>query len=91
MNPILITYSLLVIELVDVDVNVLIGTMVSSMIVIGTAIAFILKLSNRVKSLEQRLDDHPLLRAFRDMEHEKLVLTLDNIISNSRVERQNDD
>lgn len=71
--------------LVDVDVNVVIATFLVSMGAIGTAIAFIVKLSMRVRSLEQ----NPLLRAFREMEHEQLVSALSNILSNSRVERQN--
>ena len=75
--------------LVEVDPNVLIGTFVGLMVVVGTVIAFLVKLSMRVNSLEQRLDDHPLLRAFREMEHEQLVSTLSNILSNSNVERQN--
>jgi hypothetical protein len=75
--------------LVEIDPNVLIGSFVGLIAVIGAAIAFIVKLSMRVNSLEKRLDDHPLLRAFRDMEHEQLVSTLSNILSNSHVERQN--
>ena len=73
--------------MVEVDINTVIIVFIALIVVIGGAIAYIVKLATRVNQLEKDLENHPLLRAFRDMEHGNLVTLLDNIISNSEVER----
>lgn len=73
----------------DIDPNTVIFLFIALITAIGGAIAYIVKLSTRVGQLEKDLENHPLLKAFKDMEHENLVTLLSNIISNSSVERRN--
>ena len=78
------------INLVDIDPNTVIIVFIALITAIGVAIAYIVKLSTRVGQLEKDLKNHPLLMAFEDIEHERLVTLLGNIISNSGVERRNE-
>ncbi|KAG2479242.1 MAG: hypothetical protein NPMRTH1_50017 [Nitrosopumilales archaeon] len=73
--------------MVDIDPNTVIIVFIALITVVGGAIAYIVKLSMRVNQLEKDLKNHPLLKAFEDIEHENLVTLLGNIISNSGVER----
>lgn len=76
--------------MVDIDPNTVIIVFIVLITAIGGAITYIVKLSTRVGQLERDLKNHPLLKAFEDMEHEHLVALLGNIISNSGVERRNE-
>ena len=73
--------------MVDIDPNTVIIVFIALITAIGGAIAYIVKLSMRVTQLEKDFQNHPLLKAFKDIEHEHLVTLLGNIISNSEVER----
>ena len=75
--------------MVDIDPNTVIIVFIALITVVGGAIAYIVKLAARINQVEKDLANHPLLKAFRDMEHENLVTLLSNIISNSSVERKN--
>jgi len=78
-----------VINLVDIDPNTVIIVFIALIVVIGGAIAYVVKLSIRVGQLEKDLKNHPLLKAFADIEHGNLVTLLSDIISKSGVEKRN--
>ena len=75
--------------MVEIDPNTVIIVFIVLITTIGGAITYIVKLSMRVGQLEKDLENNPLLKAFKDMEHENLVTLLSNMISNSSVERSN--
>ena len=74
--------------MVEIDLITLIATLVAVFGGVGIAIAYIVKLSMRVKHLEEELKNNPIFSALRQIEREQIISIINDIIA-FRLERRN--
>lgn len=74
--------------MVEVDLYILIGILVAVVTAIGVAIAYVVKLSMRVKHLEDELKNNPVFVALKQFETSTIIQTISEVIS-QRLERRN--
>ena len=75
--------------MVEIDVNVLIGTLAGIIGGIGFAIAYVAKLSMRVNHLEKEIETNPILNALKHFEKDFIIREINNFIA-KRLEGKND-
>ena len=73
--------------MVEVDPYALGGIILSLVTGIAIAVAFLVKLSMRVKKLEDEIDKNPILNAMKQFEEGYIIRMISNFISD-RLERK---
>ena len=75
--------------MVDVDPYVLGGIVVTIIVGIGIAIAFLVRLEMKVKYLEKQINENPMFVALKQIEQDAAIKIFSNYLKNTPLEKGN--